>query len=766
MSSCPVVLVVLVVMVTSLSLSVETFRCPGVCSCDRSKLSVSCVRKNLTQVPPTLDQISLNLDLKNNQLQVLTRGAFTHTPYLTHLNLQRCDITQVKEGAFRSLGRLVSLNLAYNNINILYQESFDGLSSLKDLYLDHNRIEEIRPGAFTQLGLLNMLELTHNQLVYLPNMVFQGLNSIKWLRLSSNSVNNLSPESFTGLFALSRLSLDHNELQFFPTQTMNRLRELARLDLSYNPMTYLGEESVSMAKLTHLYLDHMSLQDLSEHALSGTPHLSHLDLSFNQLRHLEPLKGPTELRSLNLTGNPAHCDCHLRPLREWGRRSGVKLLGACAGPPHLSDEPLQAVHPSNLRCHSGGEALQGELEGERESTGNASPTEKPKKSARCPVTCDCDTDAQHATCEARALSTVPRGFPSNTRLLDLRANSFHFLPTASFPRSSQVVSLHLELCRIQEIEGGAFRGMKQLTYLYLSHNLITCLHPHTFTGTPELTYLHLDGNALTQFPGTALKLLPALFVLHLERNIISHLEPAALLSSVTPALRELYLTNNTISSISQGALDSAHLAVLHLDSNQLTEVPTQALCEAAQLEELNLSYNTVAQVGPDAFLPISQSLRRLHLDHMGLEKVSVVALGPALRTLTLRGNLLQEVPDLSPLSHLEEVDLQENPLTCDCSLLHLRRWLEKVSSEGAATCAHPPEVRGQTVREVDVFQSCPEIVSPPDQSEISSSGLFKMKKPKLSVSKEPAVKTKGKTNPTKPTKKKKKPAAAKNKKPQ
>lgn len=89
---------------------------------------------------------------------------------------------------------------------------------------------------------------------------------------------------------------------YSPLSPSKRLREVTRLDLSFNPMTYLGEESVSMAKLTHLYLDHMSLQDLSDQALSGAPQLLHLDLSHNQLRYLEPLRGPKELSSLNLTG--------------------------------------------------------------------------------------------------------------------------------------------------------------------------------------------------------------------------------------------------------------------------------------------------------------------------------------------------------------------------------------------------------------------------------------------------------------------------------
>lgn len=68
-------------------------------------------------------EITVKLDLRNNNLQDLPRGAFSHTPYLTHLNLQRCNIIRVKEGAFRALGRVVSLNLAYNKIEILYQVS-------------------------------------------------------------------------------------------------------------------------------------------------------------------------------------------------------------------------------------------------------------------------------------------------------------------------------------------------------------------------------------------------------------------------------------------------------------------------------------------------------------------------------------------------------------------------------------------------------------------------------------------------------------------
>lgn len=81
-------------------------------------------------------------------------------------------------------------------------------------------------------------------------------------------------------------------------------------------MTYLGEEVVSMAKLTHLFLDHMSLQDLANTAVSKSPSLVHLDMSYNQLRVIQPFsEGSPKLARLNLAGNPIYCNCYLRPLR-------------------------------------------------------------------------------------------------------------------------------------------------------------------------------------------------------------------------------------------------------------------------------------------------------------------------------------------------------------------------------------------------------------------------------------------------------------------
>lgn len=80
-------------------------------------------------------QITVKLDLRGNDIQELATGAFRHTPYLTHLSLQRCNIRRVKEGAFRSLGRLVFLNLANNNIDILYQVVLEHMTVMSLLFV-------------------------------------------------------------------------------------------------------------------------------------------------------------------------------------------------------------------------------------------------------------------------------------------------------------------------------------------------------------------------------------------------------------------------------------------------------------------------------------------------------------------------------------------------------------------------------------------------------------------------------------------------------
>ncbi|XP_074865956.1 chondroadherin-like protein [Carettochelys insculpta] len=677
-------------------------RCPQICVCDNIKRHVMCLNSSLTEVPITIPQVTQKLDLRGNNIKVIPGGTFLPIPYLTHLNLQRCNVESIEEGAFRGLGRLIYLNLASNNIAVIYQESLDGLSSLQQLVLEKNRLEEIKPGAFGQLGFLNFLNLAENFLVYLPDMVFQGLQLIKWLRLSHNALHVIGTEAFAGLRTLRRLSLDHNELQFLPTEALSRLSGTTRLDLGHNPVTYIGEEAIEMASLKQLFLDNMALQEVSPKAFVKSPLLHTVDLRNNQLQVLQPLTEATHLKKISLTGNPVVCTCYMRPFKEWMEKARVQADVPCASPDTFRGEQLESLRSLDMKCGSPApEQLSSRATRRRQPEGD------PK--TKCPEGCTCSPDFHHSNCENRGFREIPRGFPGSTQLLDLHQNELHSVPKAAFPGLQQLVSLHLQSCKITELQPGAFQGLKKLVYLYLSNNSLTAIDAAAFDGAPQLSYLYLDHNRFTRIPRGAFSLLPNLFSLHLQHNSISQLLDGDLTGA--GQLRWVYLSGNRITRVSPRALSPAKmLEKLHLDENLLQEVPTGSLRGLPVLSELKLSKNPIKCIGDGAFLPVARSLQHLYLDNLGLEQVSSKAfagLGPRMKSLYLENNKMHNMPDLRSFAGLEIINLRDIPFHCDCQLLPLRRWIDKLNLRVGATCGAPAEVRGQKVKLSAAFNSCP-----------------------------------------------------------
>ncbi|XP_030045841.1 chondroadherin-like protein [Microcaecilia unicolor] len=674
-------------------------RCPQFCICDNIKHSVTCVNKNLTRVPVTIPQLTNKLDIHGNNIKVIPGSAFLPIPYLTHLNMQKCNIETIEEGAFRGLGRLVYLNLGSNNIAFIYQESFDGLSFLQQLVLENNHIEEIKPGAFSQLGFLNLLNLGNNFLVYLPDMIFQGLHQIKWINLSNNTLNIVADQAFAGLPTLKRLSLDHNELQYLPNEALSKLSGVTRLDLGWNPLTFIGEEAVQMDSLKQVFLNDMALQDVSHNAFEKSPSLTLIDFQNNQLKMMQPMTGLKQIKKVNLKGNPIHCNCYMRPFKEWVDKSTIQANTVCSSPISFRGEHLESLRAIDLKCDSN----ISEVEEEQVPA----PITSTEEFTSCPQNCVCRPDLLHVSCENKGHRKIPKGFPANTRLLDLQRNEFHTVPKNSFPDLKNLVSLHLQNCHIAELQSRAFLGMKKMIYLYLSNNKLSTINTAAFEGIPQLTYLYLDHNQFTKIPKGAFKFLPNLFALHLQYNSISFLSDDMMTGA--EKLRWLCLTGNNINYVSPMALHATEeLEKLHLDENVLSEVPTSALLNLPMLGELKLSKNPIKYIGNGAFLPVASSLQHLYLDNLGLEKISAGAfagLGPGMRSLYLENNKLPNLPSMNNFTNLEVIDLGDNPFVCNCQLLPLHRWIEKLNLKVDATCELPANVHGQRVKDIS-FKTC------------------------------------------------------------
>ncbi|XP_053325034.1 chondroadherin-like protein [Spea bombifrons] len=670
-------------------LPLEAETCPQYCICDNIRLYVACANKNLTLVPSSIPQYTRKLDLRGNDLKFIPSRNLAAVPYLLHLNLQKCNIERLEEGAFRGLGRLVYLNLGFNHIRFILQESFDGLSSLQYLNLEKNNLEEIMPGAFSQLGFLNFLHLGDNYLVYLPDMLFQGLQQVKWIRLSNNKINIIANEAFLGLANLKRLSLDHNELQFLPTEPLSRLSGLIKLEMGWNPITFVGEEAIQMASLKQLFLNNMVLQDVSFKAFENSPQLSLIDLSNNQIRTIQALAGLEKLNHLNLTGNTLHCDCYLKSFKEWANLLRVKVDLICSGPVHYFGDHLDSLRSKDLKCTS-----------HFDEEDHVLTSMETINQSSCPQGCDCKPDLKHSSCANKGLNEIPKGFPEDTILLDLHGNAFNSVPKRMFLKMKHVTSLHLQNSQIKELRLGALFGMTNLVYLYLSNNQISSINPALFQDTPKIGYLYLDHNRFTRIPKGTFQFLPNLFSLHMQHNSVSLLNDYSMYGA--EKLHWIYLTGNNISFVAPFAFRNLQiLKKLHLDGNLLTKVPTEALKQTSFIEELKLSRNPIKYIGNSAFLPISQSLQHLHLDGMGLEKISkdgFLGLGQNIKSLYLENNKLQNLPNMKNFINLEVINLANNPFQCDCQLLPLRRWINTLNLKVGAVCAAPNTVKGQKIR--------------------------------------------------------------------
>lgn len=179
---------------------------------------------------------------------------------------------------------------------------------LISLRVTQQSIRRLDDGELRRLVYLEEFYLDSCQLEQLDLNVFEGLNRLRILSLRNNSLrldeSGLLPATFYHLPALEVLDLSENPLgrippNFFPSSLGKSLFEL-RLNRIKEEFP-LGLEASTFAVLRNLQI---------------------LDLSFCRLETLSSdfrsvFHRMERLRELQLGGNPWHCDCNLRWLREW-----------------------------------------------------------------------------------------------------------------------------------------------------------------------------------------------------------------------------------------------------------------------------------------------------------------------------------------------------------------------------------------------------------------------------------------------------------------
>lgn len=293
-------------------------------------------------------------------------------------------------------------------------------------------------------------------------------------------------------------------------------------------------------------------------------------------------------------------------------------------------------------------------------------------------------------------------------VLLLHRNMVSQLENDTFSGLEQLQELFLNENYIDDVPAGVLAPLKKLEVLDLSQNRLVRVPDKAFLGLSNLKTLVLRDNKFVTIPSQAFVPLPTLLSLDLGFNSFSNIPEEAF--SMLPQLQKLSLDGCGVKTIQAGAFKMlSALRKLKLQDNELEEVPTSTFQNIPRLEELHLGQNKFPMLRPLAFqylkflrtLDVSGSpvlrcvdrgafadnmdlesvvmMHNIHFDHV--EKGAFEGL-VRLRRVNLRGNAFGAFDaTLLDWYELEELDLRENPLVCNCSAL----WLWEMCTSRNAT---------------------------------------------------------------------------------
>jgi len=209
----------------------------------------------------------------------------------------------------------------------------------------------------------------------------------------------------------------------------------------------------------------------------------------------------------------------------------------------------------------------------------------------------------------------------------------------------------MDSCGLRTIELGAFNGLTKLTTLSMRNNEISEITPGKFQNLNSLEALLLNNNKLEHWDSAVFSGLVNLRAIVLSGNNLQYLHPDTFVG--LPNLQLLVLSNNPTLHIptDRNFIHSHSLISLFLKLCNISSLSAETFANVSALELLELRNNN-------------------------------------LRTLDV--NILRALPKLSRL------ELNYNPLQCDCQLKEVWRWCEdrKILTE-YVECDTPSEVKGK-----------------------------------------------------------------------
>lgn len=201
------------------------------------------------------------------------------------------------------------LDLRHNNLKILPRDAFvySGLVNLHKVWLNYCKLMWLEDGAFRKVANVLELDLSNNNLRSVPSGALKDLGRLRELRIADNDLTTITDSAFKYSLSLVQLDLSENRIASIEHGAIMILKNLEVLNIADNKLTVLDG---------------------------------------NELRPLALLS------VIRLEGNPWHCDCHLRSLRQWfyERSMAASVPPSCSKPRWLMGRDWQLLENEEFIC--------------------------------------------------------------------------------------------------------------------------------------------------------------------------------------------------------------------------------------------------------------------------------------------------------------------------------------------------------------------------------------------------------------------------------
>ncbi|CAD6994223.1 protein toll [Ceratitis capitata] len=513
-----------------------------------------------------------------------------------------------------------------------------------------------------------------------------GIERVNYLAYTIDAGNtNITHQQLSGMEQLRNLKLNAKTEIILPNDLFQHLPNLIWLNLCSNNFTLEEHLLEPLVNLTYLDLGHNFLVDLpagifknqgklrqlnlwnnrlrklTKQAFQGAHELSFLDLSSNEIEHLEHdvFARLVSLKSLNLNMNklvdlPPDLFASNKLLKEFRLINNKVQLKTL---PRGLFENLTQLEEVTVTC--GLVDLQEDL-------------------------FDGCTKLANLTLRNNELTTLPDKLLSHQKNLynvDLSHNRLQSLPDKLFQSTVGLVVLKLSHNQLVEITSELFKPLTKLEILQLNDNDLLKIDFNAFTETSNMKYLNLANNQIDLSMNAEADVLE---IMDTNDNNDGYVEdfpnddtsPFRFLFN----LEELYLRNNSIMS-------------LYKDWR----------IQLLKLRKLDLSYNKINTFSTQDIRFFSNEVALVNLTHNLIEQINF--------------NGINNI-ELHTAARPIHFDFNENPLNCDCGILHFVQFIigdlagevvDKIEvSTNNLRCVGPPALKDKEVIDLSTMELvCP-----------------------------------------------------------